>query len=418
MFDAFDPYVRALEQLIEGPSSSAAGEFAPHLDGEAGRRLRDVASIDDLRRAGAFFTGEDLATKLIAHIPDEVVEFSDPACGCGDLLLAASSRLPVKPSLEATLLHWNRHLSGRDLVPAFVRAARARLVMAAIVRGALPSSKLQKPTSLLGSIAVGDGTRLGPKKGSALLLNPPYGRVAAPSKCNWTSGKTTEAAVFLDKLLNACPTGVHLAALLPEVIRSGSRYGRFRHHVESKLNIKAVEPAGLFDASTDVDVFLLTGETREQDQRDEPFNWVPLAPDASLGDIAEVRVGSVVANRDPKRGPWRLYLEARDISSKNQFRPMRRRRFEGTVFEPPFVVVGRTNRANRTRGPRLQAAIVDADQPIAVENHLMIISPSTSTMSACKDVVELLESNAASEYLDKRLRCRHLTVGALKEIPR
>jgi hypothetical protein len=32
--------------------------------------------------------------------------------------------------------------------------------------------------------------------------------------------------------------------------------------------------------------------------------------------------------------------------------------------------------------------------------------------------VRIIESDCASAFLDERLRCRHLTVGAVREIPR
>lgn len=136
MISGFVPYVEQLERLTGRPRALLdAAELSAHLDGEAGRRLRDVVAIEDLRKLGAFFTGELLAKRLVDLVPHDRRRYVDPACGCGDLLLAASMRLRVEPSLEATLVHWNRHLLGRDLVPAFVRAARARLVLAALRRG-------------------------------------------------------------------------------------------------------------------------------------------------------------------------------------------------------------------------------------------------------------------------------------------
>lgn len=419
MFDRFDPYVCELEHLANSGAPLEGFDFRPHLDGEVGRQLRAVASIEELRTAGAFFTGEALASRLLGCIPPDAGRYFDLACGGGDLLLAASSRLPVAPTLRATLSDWNRRLVGRDLVPGFVRTTRARLVMSAIARGARPEPDLERPTDLLDAISVGDGLQLRPGSGSAVLLNPPYGRIEAPADCSWTSGQTTEAAVFLDRFLSTCSSDVSVAALLPEVLRAGSRYRRFRSEVDRRLEIRAIEPAGIFDAATDIDVFLLAGRTVTRNSAGHSAKWLPATPKTRLGDIARVRVGPVVANRDPHRGPWRPYVEARDISRSREMAPTRHRRFLGTVFEPPFVVVGRTNRADRANGrARLRASIVTGGQPIAVENHLLAILPNRRSLRACRDIVRLVQSDTASEFMDRRLRCRHLTVAALTELPR
>lgn len=418
MFEAFDPYVCELEELARASPPGEGIDFSCHLDGEAGRRLRSVVSIDELRRVGAFFTGEVHAAALLCLVPDSVDHFTDPACGCGDLLLSASSRLPIMSSLEATLRSWNRHLVGRDLVPEFVRAARARLALAAISRGAYPMEGHPEPVALLDSIAVGDGLDLSPKAGGVILVNPPYGLVAAPVGSSWTAGQTTAAAVFLDALLEVCPPGTYIAAVLPEVLRAGSRYSRFRTSVEERLSISDVKPVGIFDALTDVDVFLLAGKTSNADTKRSAFGWLPAVPSKRLEDVGEVRVGAVVANRDPHLGPWRLYVDARDVGGTSLFRPQRHRRFKGTVFEPPFVVVGRTNRSNNGDGPRAQGTIVIADRLVAVENHLITVTPNRHTIEGCREIVQIIESRNASDFLDERLRCRHLTVQALREVPR
>ena len=417
-FDAFDPYVCRLEGLASSHHTGKPMDLSIHLDGEAGRQLRSVVPIDDLRQVGAFFTGESLAAELLQQVPNSVDVYVDPACGCGDLLLAASACLPVVPSLEATLRLWNQRIIGRDRIPEFIRAARARLALAAISRGAYPTEGHPEPAALLDSIAVGDGLKLRPQAGAAVLVNPPYGRVQAPKDRDWTAGQTTEAAVFLDTLLDRCSVDVHIAAVLPEVLRAGSRYERFRAAVEKRLSIAVVEPAGVFDALTDVDVFLLSGKTSAAKEKRPAFRWTPPTPPKQLDEISDVRVGSVVANRDPHLGPWQLYVDARDIGGKSTLRPTRHRRFKGTVIQPPFVAVGRTNRSNVGNAPRVHGTVVVANQPVAVENHLLVVIPKKRTQAACREIVKIIESQRATNFLDERLRCRHLTVSALREVPR
>jgi hypothetical protein len=418
MFTGFVPYVEYLESIAQRPVALLdAGDLSSHLDGEAGRQLRGVVKIEDLRRTGAFFTGEALANRLISLVPDDRQRYVDVACGCGDLLLAASTRLRIEPTLESTMKSWNRQLLGRDLVPVFVRAARARLVLAALSRGATPTQSCACPAELLSNIDVGDGMSIQPLPNDAVLLNPPYGRVVVPTPRQWTSGLTTQAALFLDELLDACSPGAYVAAVLPEVLRSGSRYGRFRTEIERRLDVKVIEPAGRFDALTDVDVFLLSGDAGDR-QPTQSARWTPKRDGPRLADICEISVGALVAYRDPGRGPWHAYVDAQSRGGADEMTPGQRRRFRGAVIKPPFVIVGRTNRPNRGSAPRLRATIVRGERPVAVENHLVVLRPQDQTLRGCRTVVGILESKKASLFLDERLRCRHLTVDAVREIPR
>jgi hypothetical protein len=417
VLDSFSPYVRELEKLAGAGPGRPFEDLSIHLDGEANRQLRSVVPISELRRLGAFFTGEALARKLLATVPVAAERYTDPACGCGDLLLAASDRFEVLDSLEDTLRSWNERLCGRDLIPEFVRAARARLVLAAITRGARPTEGHPRPMELLSSIAVGNGLDLDHEPATAVVVNPPYGLVRAPAPCEWSSGATTAAAVFIDSLLSTCAEGVYIAAVLPEVLRSGSRYRRFRETVARRIRIDLVGRAGVFDALTDVDVFILAGRASASAQ-DSSMSWTVETPSSRLEEIADIRVGAVVANRDPHLGAWHLYLDARDLGGASEYRPVRHRRFRGSVLKPPFVVVGRTNRPREDHGPRLRPALVVGEGSVAVENHLIAITPHAQTLTGCREVAKILKSARASRFLDERLRCRHLTVGAVGEIPR
>ena len=411
---SFGAYVDRLESM--SAASMRNEHLLPHLDGEVSRRLRRTVTLADLREMSAFFTGEDLAARLLSHVSADTDCYADPACGCGDLLLAASARLPIRPSLRQTLRAWNERLVGRDAIDDFARGARARLALAAMSRGAIPDPNgAGNPADLLTNISQGNGLELDFAADTAILLNPPYGRVDAPTECDWTSGLTTEAALFLDGIIDRAASGARIAAVLPEVIRAGSRYGRFRKTLTDRLAINAIEPAGIFDALTDVDVFLLSAQAGGPTVG---VDWpgATIAP-VTLSDICEVRVGAVVANRDPHAGPWRDYLDARSLGKQPTITATQRRRFRGTVFTPPFVVVGRTNRPARDQRPRLRATIVVGDRPVALENHLLALLPHTTTLAACRKISDVLEAPATTAYLDVRLRCRHLTVQAMRAIP-
>src|SRR3546814_21111579 len=66
-----------------------------------------------------------------------------------------------------------------------------------------------------------------------------------------------------------------------------------------------------------------------------------------VGDYFTVKVGPVVPHRHPQTGPWRAFACAKTIPAwSTTYVPEVRRRFQGTVFPPPFVVVRRTSSPN------------------------------------------------------------------------
>ena len=316
-----------------------------HLDGRAGRELRSAVALHELRRLGAFFTGDRLASLVVdraQHSANWRVVV-DPSCGCGDLLLAAARRLPVEEDLEGTLLRWGAVLHGTDLVAEFVDVARQRLLLLALLRGAKPppSGKIDLAAALPG-LRVADGRAvIDDLRADLVLLNPPYGRVIAPPDCAFASGLTTEAALWAADLSESLPDGVELVAVLPDVLRSGSRYVNWRARLAERLSIDEVVTAGQFDALTDVDVFVLRATKRPDGRLTWPRQE---AVGPRLGEWCSVMVGAVVDKRDAHEGPWVPYVTTRELPNRGDFRAIRRRRFAKRLFKPPFVVVRRTSR--------------------------------------------------------------------------
>src|SRR5262249_28148761 len=109
------------------------------LNGEASDMLIEHVPVAALRRAGAFFTPGSLAEQLAQRVSESVkagAQVLDPACGAGDLHLASARHLRVEASREATLDAWGQQLHGFDIHPEFITAAKARLVLLAVSRGA------------------------------------------------------------------------------------------------------------------------------------------------------------------------------------------------------------------------------------------------------------------------------------------
>jgi len=412
----FTAYVDRLAGLLavreRDPESVAAA-----LDGEVSLELRRRVSLDIRRAQGAFPTPPRLARRLVAdELRTKKTIYIDPALGCGDLLLAVAGQLALRPSVGETLRAWGRRLVGRDLDPEFARVARLRLALLAECRvgcrGHLSESRLEE---LLPQITVGDGRELKPTAATTVLLNPPFGRVAVEG-VTWTGGLVSEAAVFSATVIENSARGTRFAGILPDVLRAGSSYAGWREHVSDRLQVSAVETVGQFDPWTDIDVFILRGRVART--RTE-VAWWPVAPVAekTVGDLFSVAVGAVVPHRDPLRGPFHPYVCAHDLPGAGEYcAGSRKRRSHHRVFGPPFVVVRRTSRPVG-RGQRLRANLIRADTPVAVENHLIVLQPKDGKTKSCQRLIEVLTAPATTVWLDERIRCRHLTVGAIRAIP-
>ena len=91
------------------------------------------------------------------------------------------------------------------------------------------------------------------------------------------------------------------------------------------------------------------------------------------------------------------------------------RRHEGKVYKPPFVVIRRTSRPGHPY--RAAATVIAGKEAVAVENHLIVCEPKAKTLKMCKKLMTQLKTQTINKFLDERIRCRHLTVGAVAAIP-
>ena len=271
---SFSAYVSSVDSIaikaLRSPKPSGQRmSLADLLDGQAGGKLRETVPIWARRELGAFFSSSDLrSTALSCHPvhPWITPPILDPAMGAGDLLIEAAHYLPVTPSLAETLRLWGGMLFGSDIEPNFVRLAKAHLVLKAIARGStlIGHEKLQLGAMFPG-IRVGNGLdRLDDGCiGGHIIMNPPFTYQPAPEHLLWSSGRTSTAAMFLAKAVDQSQRGTKITAILPDVIRTGSRYERLRSLVGERLKIASIETYGQFDQWTDVDVFVLKGEIKE-----------------------------------------------------------------------------------------------------------------------------------------------------------
>ena len=406
-------------------SAADITRVSPILDGRVADDVRAAVPISVRRDSGMFFSGARLASKLVRPLATrktDSLRVLDPAVGAGDLLLAHARRLPVQEDLESTLVEWSRWLHGVDIHPELVRLTKARLTLLALARGVRARHARHSPNDFFPGIVLGDGLdvlRSG-WDGDLILMNPPYTYRLADPSLSWTSGRTNSAALFTAAAVEAMRPGMLIWAILPDVLRTGTRYRQFRELVTSKLAISAATPHGRFDPWTDVDVFVLRGRARGTGSRPltDTSRWWPASIAVqTVADFFHVNVGPVVPHRTPRNGNPERFITARSVPNEGVYdvSTAERKKFQARLVTPPFVVVRRTSRPDERL--RARGTIIRGREPVLVENHLLVFTPRDGKLGTCKELVRRLESADTRYYLDERIRCRHLTVKAMRDVP-
>ncbi len=422
--DQFATYTAKLNRLLEEMTSAECRVTLVNaaLDGDAGKEVRRLIGLEHRRRDGIFFTSSSLLKFAFEGVAQSIAEDSvifDPACGAGDILLAAACHLPLKSSLAATLKAWSSMLLGVELHSEFSRACRARLTLAAWQRHGFRGSKNTRLANWFSGIRSGCGlsNQSCYKLATHVLMNPPFTNQAAAEDCQWANGKVSSAAVFLMRAIEASSAGTRIVAILPEVIRCGTRYSRLRNEVSMRCELNRIASFGIFDRHTDVDVFVLDVTKRKAQAFDSAWNWQSASvKNATIDNRFHVSIGTVVDFRDPKEGRWFPYINVNCIKPWDEvFDVVCRRRYSRRVVRAPFVVIRRTSRP----GDKFRAvgSIVRGSAKFAVDNHLIVCKPFDNKLRTCRQLVSLLREGSTSSYLDDAIRCRHLTVDSIRKIP-
>ena len=395
-------------------------------NGETALALERLIPANIRRKSGIFFTGAQLADNVasrLAPILQNGVQLTDPTCGGGNLLVACAKYLPLGSDLSETLKIWSSLLHGYDLHHQFVWMAQLRLtLLAASLQGEdIKSVAPLQPAEIFSGIKVGDlfSTTSFTEQAQCVVMNPPFGYVQTPDNCHWSTGRVQVAGLFFERLVRYAPKGQHIVGILPDVLRSGTRYGKWREFVSSHVSSLEIEIAGRFDAKTDVDVFILHIIAGAPD--DGSIEWPTLQPTSSantkvISDYFDVHVGPVVPHRHPHEGLRYPYIHARAAKAWQILNHVEdRRQFRGTVFSPPFVVVHRTS--SPSDGNRCVGTVINGNRDVAVENHLLVLLPRDKSLGSCIKLLDVLKSVKSNDWLNQRIRCRHLTVSALSNMP-
>jgi hypothetical protein len=430
--EVFQPYVRNLAGLFHDTvargSAQNQTQLVAALDGQPGRELRKLYSAASLRYTGTFFTGSRLASRLVdsaKHTISAARQVIDPACGAGDLLVACARHFPVRSNVIDTLKEWGNRLVGFDINSAFVDAARYRLALLALERGGVAAETFPKANlpldRLFPNIRTGSGLQEWRLQNhlSVVVVNPPFAYGKAAKDCTWASGRVSQAALFIDKCVQSVAHGTRILAILPDVLRTGSRYERWRDMVAEKTRVRSVKIAGQFDTLTDISVFLLELEVG-QPERTRQISWArPVRTGnakRTVEDFFDIRVGPVVPFRLDGSGSWFPYAHSDELPPWQIVRSLRQSvRFTGTTYKPPFVVIRRTSKA--AYHVRCIGTIVTGKKATAVENHLLLAIPRDKRVSTCKRFLKVLKRTSSSKWMNKRIRCRHLTVSSVRDLP-
>lgn len=372
---------------------------------------------EKMSESGVYFSGKKLAKDLVAFSGidfNEMKVLYDPACGAGDLLGASVENWSASESLSETLKTWENFIYGSDINKDFVLAAKLRIVLVALKLGARIDFDLREiKKKYLRNIVLEDSVSSdrGFKLADVVIMNPPFHASEAGGGSIYKKGKVNSAALFLERAAGRTRENCSLIAIMPDVIRSGTRYETVRAVANAKWGGEVL-CRGRFNKFADVDVFFMHGDPLLSKGVFLEHERAPKVVD----DICSVNVGSVVPHRHPEEGREVAFVCAKTTKiGEVKKRILSRRRFEGTLFYPPFVVVRRTSSPRDKL--RAASSVILGERPVAVENHLLVVKPKINSSEECIRIMNYLHSSSVNDFLNQVICCRHLTVKSIKDIP-
>lgn len=417
----YKPFVNLLatelKSFLEKPKKDWRETALKYVDGFAADELRRLVSLETRRENGTFFTDSELGKKVLSLLKpifnkDSVIY--DPACGVANLLISAADFIRNK-----NILIDENNLLGTDIYLEFVEAARLRLKLNQLIHNV----EITNAEKIENSLIQADGLVSNEfyKKATHIFVNPPFNQIVSNDKLIWAKGKVSAAALFIEKIIENSNPGVSIIAILPDVLRSGSRYGKWRAIIEEKCIIENIKLLGQFDRYADVDVFALRLTKLKENIRTKRLNksWQlndTVAYEKTLSDLFEICVGPVVDNRDSREGTCLKYIVSRGLKGWDETGDVTlKRKHKGKSFRSPFIVIKRTSRVSDTH--RAVATIINMPDPVYVDNHLIILKPKSGKISDCRKAIRGLRDRKTDAWINDQIRCRHLTIKIVCKIP-
>lgn len=411
------------------------GSFDKHvvhtlLNGAAAEALQEHVARETRSADGIFFSGKALSHYVASCISKKLKAggaIADPACGAGDLLLACAAHFETEKCIARSVEAWSPRIIGLDLHDSFVGAARSRLKLLAVAsfKSDLPFPKQTIPDDLFDNIQQGNYFEHIEKISNVdcVVMNPPFGTVVAPAECTWATGNVQLAGLFLASVVSNAKEGQEIVAVLPDVLRSGTRYARWREFISKQAVVKKVFVYGRFDEKTDVDVFVLhlvkscnafkksTADWSSKNSTQQPKRAVVPIMEQKF----KVSVGTYVPFRAKKEAGVVPYLCVNEAMPDKKVEVTGECKFDGTLHQAPFVVIRRTSNPSDSR--RVIPTLITGPQHIAVENHLIVLSPLDGTMRSCESLLTVLNHSNVDKWMNEAIRCRHLTTAIVKQLP-
>lgn len=417
MFE-YAKYVSSLKELALAQHQNNDGDAVLNaINGEAYSFLRSSIALETRRESGAFFTETELAKKIGKEVFAKLgsCRVFDPACGAGNLLLGYAWYLPLSKTLRQTIHEWSKLLCGFDIHQEFVDATKLRLILLARQRGKF-SDIVHMSDDIFPFILQRDALQYEEEisRVDVIITNPPYTSVEADRSCKWGSGEVTAASKFIDHLTKHASPGCRIYAILPEVIRCGSRYEKLRGVISERVQTLRLDSIGQFDKWTDIDVFVAYYKKLKNARARKKS--VVTKNGETISTYFNVCVGPVVHYRDPNTQTKYPFAHARNMPPWETISHLEEMRgFEGRLIRSPCVVIRRTSRPGDSF--RAIGTIINISGNVAIENHLIVASPKDGTLESCEHLLAILKLKYVNSILNDRMRCRHLTVGVIKSIP-
>jgi hypothetical protein len=409
-----------LQSFLSTPKENWKDLAAKNVDGLASEELRRLINIETRRDFGAFFTNSKLAKQVFSNLKPRFNNESiiyDCACGAGNLLISVMDVL-YKSDCASDL---EKRLLGTDIHHEFVEAAQLRLFINRLLEQDILPHIGNNERPFASKIIVGDGLENNSfyQKATNIVINPPFNLITPNCELSWSKGKVSAAALFMDRVIQYTNPGVSIIAILPDVLRSGSRYEKWRSLVIKECNIEKVKLLGQFDKHADVDVFALKLTKRKKAisiGTNTTLKTYETKTNQVVEDLFDVKVGPVVDNRDPHQGRLLQYVVSKGLEGWSEQKKIeQKRRHKGKCFEGPFVVVKRTSRMGDSH--RAIASIINIPKQVFVDNHLIILRPKSGKLKDCHLLLSLLRNKKTDDWLNHQIRCRHLTVKIVSKIP-
>ena len=224
---------------------------------------------DDLQQEnGIFYTPFEVATRILDTIPIEELApedrfVYDPACGSGNLLLAAQERLeslaPAAWAPETTHSWLKTHLAGSDIDPMAVLLAKHSLLVSALPMGNTWKVTRQDFLAEQGNLGI---------RPNLVVSNPP-----------WQSRKgsrTEKASEFLRGAVDLLAEDGFLACIVPASWLTAPRDRASRAHLNETCELFEVWrlPRDIFSGARVESAVLFARKKRTLEGRRPVFRWV------------------------------------------------------------------------------------------------------------------------------------------------